>query len=103
MKRIIHRQMIKIGLLTVLFLYPPLAKSFHVSHEQLCISESANRSHNDNDCPVCHFQYTSCIGTELFKLNPVPFYYSFKKLFYEEKEYDTTLFSCFLRGPPSFS
>jgi hypothetical protein len=100
MKRIIYAQMVKTGLLVVLFLYPFAARSFHISHEQICASASDDRRHDDNDCPVCQFHYTSYTGTELLELKTIPFYFSFEKPLYEEKEYDTSLFSYFLRGPP---
>jgi hypothetical protein len=101
MKRVIYSQVIKAGLLLILFLYPSVVKSFHISHEQLCTSD--NRHHDDDNCPVCQFHYTSYIETELLELNIIPLYLSFEKSFRKEKEYDTSLFSYFLRGPPLFS
>jgi hypothetical protein len=101
MKRAIYNRLIKAGLLLILFLYPSVVKSFHISHEQLCISN--NGSHDDNDCPVCQFHYTTYIEAELFEIEIIPLCLSFEKSFCNEKEYDTSLFSYFLRGPPLFS
>ncbi|MDR2085902.1 MAG: hypothetical protein LBP72_01885 [Dysgonamonadaceae bacterium] len=101
MKQIIHKKMIQAGLFIILFLYPSLVQSFHISHEQLCASESANRPHNNNDCPVCLFHYVAFTGVETQDLTPFfpPLASEFS--FYSTKEYRPFLYSYFLRGPPS--
>jgi hypothetical protein len=100
------RQRIKIGLLVILFLYPSIVQSFHISYKKICCYEtSANPdntlSHHAENCPLCQFHFTSYTGTELLELDSVPLYYSFKPFSYDEKEYFPPLLAYFLRGPPS--
>jgi hypothetical protein len=94
--------MVGAGLLLILFLLPPFAKSFHISLEQTIIPESneQSRHHDSDDCPICQFHFTSFVGTEFLELNIVSSGYSLEPFFYDAKECYSPLFSYFLRGPP---
>jgi hypothetical protein len=101
-KRISRSKIIKTGFLILLFLLPSFAKSFHVSYEEITASATHGHSahHDADDCPLCLFHYASFTEVDFPAFHFTPLYSSFQPFFCDEKEYQSTLFSYFLRGPP---